>query len=71
MVEDGAVTHPKIVERIRKAYKLTELEAEELMPLHRRPNGGDYDPTRYQSQFDCRYVIKRFRPQEETGRMAV
>lgn len=52
MVEKGEVTHPKIVERIRKGYKLTDLEAEELLPIHRRPHGGDYEPDRYVVEFD-------------------
>lgn len=52
MVEKGDVTHPKIVERIRKGYKLTDLEAEELLPINRRPHGGDYDPDRYVTEID-------------------
>ena len=47
MIENGHVTHPNIVERIKKVYHLTNLEAEELLPLNRRKHGGDYDPDRY------------------------
>lgn len=47
ILEEGAVTTPKLVPQIAKAYGLTELEAEELMPLHMRPHGGDYEPDRY------------------------
>ena len=47
MIEEGEVTHPVIAQRIARRYRLTELEAEELMPLNRRPHGGDYDPDRY------------------------
>lgn len=47
MIENGHVTHLNIVERIRKVYHLTNLEAEELLPINRRKHGGDYDPDRY------------------------
>lgn len=47
MVENGNVTHPKIVKQIQDAYQLSDLEAEELMPKNYRPRGGDYDPDRY------------------------
>lgn len=47
MIEEGEVTHPKIVRRIRRLYDLTELEAEELMPECRRVNGPKYEPDRY------------------------
>jgi transcriptional regulator with XRE-family HTH domain len=47
IVETAGCTHPNIVSRIQKQYELTDLEAEELLPLHRRPHGGDYDPDRY------------------------
>lgn len=45
--EEAGVTAPNIAKRVAKEYGLTELEAEELMPINRRPNGGDYDPDRY------------------------
>lgn len=47
MIEEGEVTHQNIVARVQKAYKLTDLEAEQLLPIHRRPNGGKYDPELY------------------------
>lgn len=47
ILEAGAVTTPKLVVRIAQEYGLTDLEAEELMPLHMRPHGGDYEPDRY------------------------
>ena len=47
LLEDGAVTTPKLVPQIAEAYNLSELEAEELMPEHMRPHGDDYDPDRY------------------------
>ena len=47
ILEEGAVTTPKLVPQIAKEYELTDLEAEELMPLHMRPHGGDYEPDRY------------------------
>jgi transcriptional regulator with XRE-family HTH domain len=47
IVEAGGYTHQNIVSRIQMQYELTDLEAEALLPLHRRPHGGDYDPDRY------------------------
>lgn len=49
MVEAGEVTHPKIVEKIRRAYHLTEKEAEELLPKNYRKSDPEYDPERYVS----------------------
>lgn len=51
-VERGDVTHPSIAHRIGMAYRLTELETEELMPRCRRIHGGDYDPDRYVASAD-------------------
>ena len=47
MIEEGAVTHPQIVLAIQNTYTLTDMQAEELLPVNRRPNGGEYDPDRY------------------------
>lgn len=47
LLENGAVTTPKLVPQIASAYGLSELEAEELMPEHMRPHGDDYEPDRY------------------------
>lgn len=47
MVETGEVTHPKIVEKIKKAYKLTDLEAEQLMPKIHRPHDPEYEPDKF------------------------
>lgn len=47
MVEHGDVTHPKIVEKIKDFFKLTDDEAEELLPKNRRPHDPEYDPDRY------------------------
>jgi len=57
MVEAGAVTHPLIVEKIRKAYGLTELEAEELMPKHHRLHGGAYEPDKFKP-LDDTYISR-------------
>ena len=54
MVENCDVTNPGIVARIQEQYKLTDLEAEDLLPINRRPHGGDYDPDRY-VPFDFEY----------------
>lgn len=47
MVEAGHVTHPLIVKKIKRAYRLTDLEAEELLPKCRRKHGSNYDPDMY------------------------
>ena len=47
LLEDGAVTTPKLVPQIASAYGLSELEAEDLMPEHMRPHGNDYEPDRF------------------------
>lgn len=52
MIENGAVTHPDIARKIQKVIGLSDLQTEELIPLHRRPHGGDYDPNRYVAPAD-------------------
>lgn len=47
MVENGEVTHPIIVEKLKKLYSLTDAEAEELLPKNRRPNDPEYEPDKY------------------------
>lgn len=44
--DDKTVTHPKIVERIAKAYGLTEEQRVGMLPENYRPGPG-YDPDRY------------------------
>lgn len=44
--DDKTVTHPKIVERIAKAYGLTEEQRVNMLPENYRPGPG-YDPDRY------------------------
>lgn len=44
--DDKTVTHPKIVERIAKAYGLTEAQRVGMLPENHRPGPG-YDPNRY------------------------
>ena len=45
--ETYEITHPKLVKRIRKGYKLTEKEAEELMPEIHRKSSPFYEPDKY------------------------
>ena len=52
MIENGAVTHPEIAQKIQKVVGLSDLQTEELIPLHRRPHGGDYEPNRYVAPAD-------------------
>lgn len=51
-IEGGWVTHPNIVSKLQKVYKLTDLQSEELLPEHRRPHGNDYEPDRYVEKVD-------------------
>ena len=55
MVMDGETTHPNIVKRIQKAYRLTDRQAEMLMPVIHRKHGPDYEPDRYVSPEDINY----------------
>lgn len=54
ILENGGTTTTKIAKRVAKAYRLTDEQAELLLPLNLRPNGGDYDPLRYMDQKDIR-----------------
>ena len=47
IIEDGGTTHPQAAERFQNLCGLTDLETEELVPVHLRPHGGDYDPERF------------------------
>lgn len=47
MIEDGQVTHPVIAEKLKKFYKLTKLETEELLPKIRRKHDPEYEPDKY------------------------
>ena len=50
-IEDGDVTHPNIVKRIQEVFKLTDAQAEELLPENHRPSSPKYDPDRYKAIF--------------------
>ena len=57
MVENGAVTHPKIAEQIKKAYKLNKKDILEIIPENYRP-GPNYDPDKYKAPKKVsKYVI--------------
>lgn len=47
MIERGHVSHPKIIDRIKEFYSLTDLEAEELLPENRRLHSPKYEPDKY------------------------
>lgn len=50
---DKEVTHPKIAERVGRAYKLNKAQVEELMPEHYRKSSPNYDPEKYRgNEFD-------------------
>ena len=44
---DRDVTHPKIAERVGKAYELTPAQTEGLMPEHYRKSSPKYNPDLY------------------------
>lgn len=44
---DQEITHPKIAERVSRAYKLTRAQMEGLMPEHYRKSSPNYNPTLY------------------------
>lgn len=77
MIEEGEVTHPKIAERIRRLYDLTELEAEELMPECRRVHQGTYEPDKYiepdpifhHETGDRLHKIRRLQDRENRGKV--
>jgi transcriptional regulator with XRE-family HTH domain len=47
LIESGEVTHPKIADRLKMVYDLTDEETEELLPLNRRVHSKNYDPDKY------------------------
>ena len=51
--DESCVTHPDIVRRIAKAYKLTKDQRTMMLPPNHRP-GKDYDPDRYKEMVDPR-----------------
>lgn len=41
------VTHPNIAARVGRAYKMTKLQTESLMPEHYRESSPNYEPDKY------------------------
>lgn len=56
LVENGNVTHPSIAEKIRKAYKLTRKDAEDLMPKNQRKSSDEFEPDKYRLPDDYKKV---------------
>lgn len=57
MVENGAVTHPKIAEQIKRAYRLNKKDILEIIPENHRP-GPNYNPDKYKApEKVSKYVI--------------
>lgn len=44
------VTHPKIAERLGKAYEMTPEQTEGLMPENYRKSSPNYDPDKYRTE---------------------
>ena len=63
MVESGEVTHPKIVKKIQTFYKLTDIEAEELMPKIHRPHAPEYEPDKFRHPVDI--FTEKLMPKKE------
>lgn len=51
LVYEHWVTHPAIVERIRKAFAFTEDEMVIFLPKNHRKGTADYDPEKYVDRF--------------------
>lgn len=47
ILEDGGVTHPNIVKKVQSFFKLTDEEAELILPKNRRPHDPEYDPDKF------------------------
>lgn len=47
MVEEGCVTHPNIVGRIKEYYGFSDEEAEELLPENYRKTSDKYEPDKF------------------------
>lgn len=47
---DQEITHPKIAERVGKAYKLTKKQTEGLMPEIHRKSSPNYNPNLYRRE---------------------
>ena len=65
LVENGAVTHPLIVERFKELYSLTDIEAEELLPINRRPHDPKYDPDKYAFDDGTHFTVAKSKPKSE------
>ena len=64
--DDTSVTHPNIVQRVAKAYKLTKAQRAAMLPPNYRP-GPDYDPDKYKiAAFDNPRDL-RILPSEKKG----
>lgn len=63
ILERGGVTHPNIVWRVQREYKLTDEEANQLLPKNYRPGTPDYDPNKFVSRKD---IGKRPSPGRKT-----
>ena len=63
-LDDKYVTHPRIAERIAKAYKLTKKQYHSMIPENYRP-GKNYDPDRYVEE-DRDFGVFNVRPVSRT-----
>lgn len=57
--DESSVTHPEIVKRIAKAYKLTKEQRTMMLPKNYRP-GPNYDPNRYKLDIEGQDILRRF-----------
>lgn len=62
MLEDDetCVTHPEIVKRIAKAYKLTKEQKIAMLPENYRPD-PNYDPDKYRILCDTREDLRNYK----------
>lgn len=57
--DEACVTHPEIVKRIAKAYKLTKEQRTMMLPPNYRP-GPNYEPDRYKLDIEGQDILRRF-----------
>ncbi len=65
IVENGGVTHPNFVEKIKAGYRLTDEEAEMLLPECRRPSSPKYDPNHFVYEPPQSFTMRTLPTREE------
>lgn len=64
--DESNVTHPNIVKRVGKAYKLTKAQRTAMLPPNHRP-GPDYNPDKYKEDPSEEFKHFRIIPTDRKG----